>query len=163
MTSYLYLLQECSQGASKIWRFDLIRSSIWKRTDTTYRRYPKKSPVSNFALSLYCMNGSIEGRCTNYTNSSVCNSDFITRSVILEFFKVIYLPSIDPFMHLSEKRIIWHTGGFFMTTIFYCYILIFFQLRLQLIFTDSIKYMVRFLRGCTFLAQLPYRITWWGF
>ncbi len=26
----------------------------------------KKNPVSNFALSFYCMNGSIEGRCTNY-------------------------------------------------------------------------------------------------
>ncbi len=65
-----------------------------------YRRcYEKTSYVSNFALSFYCMNGSIEGRCTNYKKSFVCNSDFIARSVILEFFKVMYLPSIEPFMH----------------------------------------------------------------
>ncbi len=35
------------------------------------------------------MNGSIEGRCTNYKNSSMCNSDFIARSVLLKFFKVM--------------------------------------------------------------------------
>ncbi len=51
-----------------------------------YRRcHEKTSYVSNFALSFYCMNWSIEGRCTNYKNSSVCNSDFIARSVILVF------------------------------------------------------------------------------
>ncbi len=70
------------------------------------RRHEKTSYVSNFALSFYCMNESIEVRCTNYKNSSACNSDFITRSVLLEFFKVMCLPSIDPFMQLSEKRII---------------------------------------------------------
>ncbi len=32
--AYLYLHQEWSQGASKIWQSDLIRSSIWKWTDT---------------------------------------------------------------------------------------------------------------------------------
>ncbi len=65
----------------------------------THRRcYEKTSYDSNFALSFYCMNGLIEGRCTNYKNSSVCNSDFIARNVLLEFFKVMCLPSIDPFM-----------------------------------------------------------------
>ncbi len=63
------------------------------------RCHEQTSYVSNFALSFYRMNGSIEGRCINIKNSSVCNSDFIARSVILEFFKVTYLPSIDPFMH----------------------------------------------------------------
>ncbi len=32
----------------------------------TYRHCHEKTYVSNFALSFYCMNGSIEGRCTNY-------------------------------------------------------------------------------------------------
>ncbi len=42
--------------------------------NSLYRRCHKKtSYVSNFTLSFYCMNGSIEGRCTNYKNSSVCN------------------------------------------------------------------------------------------
>ncbi len=81
--------------------------------EETYRLCHEKTYVSNFALSFYCMNGSIEGGCTNYKNSS---SDFIARSVLLEFFKVMCLPSIDPFMQLSEKRIIWHIGGFFVTT-----------------------------------------------
>ncbi len=62
------------------------------------RCHEKTSYVSNFVLSFYCMNGSIEGRCTNYKNSSVGNFDFIARSVLLEFFKVMCLPSIDPFM-----------------------------------------------------------------
>ncbi len=66
-------------------------------------------------FSLYCINGSIEGRCTNYKNSSVCNSDCIARSVLLELFKVMCLLSIDPFMQQSEKRIIENIGGFFMT------------------------------------------------
>ncbi len=57
-------------------------------------------------IIFYCMNGPIEGRCTNYKNFSVCNSNFIARSVILEFFKVMYLPSIGPFMHSSKKHII---------------------------------------------------------
>ncbi len=71
---------------------------VW--LNSVYRRcHEKISYMSNFALSFYCMNGSIEGKCTNYKNSSVCNSDFIARSVILEFFKVMCLPSIDPFMH----------------------------------------------------------------
>ncbi len=84
-----------------------------------YRRcHEKPSYVSNFALSFYCMNGSIEGRCSNYKNSSVCNSDFIARSVLLEFFKVMCLPLIDPFMQLSEQRIIWHIGFFVTTTIY---------------------------------------------
>ncbi len=74
--------------------------------------HEKTSYVLNFALSFYCMNGSIEGRCTNHKNSSVCNSDFIARSVLLEFFKVMSLPSIDLFMQLSEKCIIWYIGGF---------------------------------------------------
>ncbi len=38
------------------------------------------------------MNGSIEGRCTNYKNFSVCNPDFIARGVVLGFFKVMGLP-----------------------------------------------------------------------
>ncbi len=75
--------------------------------------------VSHFALSFYCMNGSIEGRCTNYKNSSVCNSEFIARSVLLEIFKVMCLLFIDPFMQQSEKRIMWHIGGFFVITTIY--------------------------------------------
>ncbi len=59
--------------------------------NATYRHcHEKTSYVSNFALSFYWMNGSIEGRCTNHKNSSVCNSDFIARSVLLEFFKVMH-------------------------------------------------------------------------
>ncbi len=59
----------------------------------------KKPPTCRIMrLSFYCMNGSIEGRCTNYKNSSVCNSDLIARSVLLEIFKAMCLPSIGPFM-----------------------------------------------------------------
>ncbi len=83
--------------------------------------HEKTSYVSNFALSFYCMNGSIEDRCTNYKNSSVCNFDFIARSVLLELFKVMRLLSIGPFMQQSEKRIIWHVGGFFVTTTIWIY------------------------------------------
>ncbi len=58
---------------------------------STYRRcHEKTSYVWNFAWSFYCMNGSIEGRCTNYKNSSVCNSDFIARSVILIFQRDVF-------------------------------------------------------------------------
>ncbi len=71
-------------------RFGGMKHNVVVTTKTSY--------VSNFALSFYCMNGSIEGRCTNYENSSVCNSDFLAKSVLLEFFKVMCLPSIDPFM-----------------------------------------------------------------
>ncbi len=59
----------------------------------------KKPPMCRIiCLSLYCMNGSIESRCINYKNPSVCNTNFIARSVLLEFFKVMRLPSIDLFM-----------------------------------------------------------------
>ncbi len=102
------------------------------------RIFPVSSPGSNSSSSLpqcsimslsrknllcveFCViillhEWSIKGRCTNYENSSVCNSDFIATSVLLEFFKVVCLPYMGPFMQLTEKRIIWHIGGFFVTT-----------------------------------------------
>ncbi len=58
----------------------------WVTLKISRRRHEKTSYASNFALSFYCMNGSLEGRCTNYKNSGVCNFDFIARSVLLEFF-----------------------------------------------------------------------------
>ncbi len=47
----------------------------------------KKPPMFQIMRSsLYCMNGSIEDRHINWKNSYVCNSNFIARSVLLEFF-----------------------------------------------------------------------------
>ncbi len=99
-----------------------LQNTLYNTPWLTYPRFHEKTfYVSNFALSFYCMNGSKEGRCTNYKYSSVCNSDFIATIVLLEFFKVICLPSIDPFMQLSEKRLIWHIRGFFViSTIHWC-------------------------------------------
>ncbi len=39
-------------------------------------------------LSLYCMNGSIQGRRVNKKNSQVCNSDFISISVLFGVFLI---------------------------------------------------------------------------
>ncbi len=86
-----------------------------------WSKFYMSSSRKNFLYVEFCMNGSIEGRCTNYKNSSVCNSDFIiegrctnyknssvcnsdfiSRSVLLEFFKVPYLPCICPLSYLPS-------------------------------------------------------------
>ncbi len=55
--------------------------------NTKYGRCYKKPPMCQIMrFSLYCLNGSIEGRHINQKNSYVCNSDFIASSVLLEFF-----------------------------------------------------------------------------
>ncbi len=47
----------------------------------------KKPPMCQIIpASLYCINGSIEDRRINQKNSYVCNSNFIAKSVLLEFF-----------------------------------------------------------------------------
>ncbi len=47
-----------------------------ERNAGIYRRcHEKTSYVYNFALSFYCMNGSMEGRYTNYKNSSMRKSE----------------------------------------------------------------------------------------
>ncbi len=117
----LFFISHCGSIGRTIW-VTICAEVLWRMNiySAFCHCHEKTSYVSNFALSFYCMNESIEGRCTNYKNFSVYNSDFIARSVLLKFFKVMCLPSMDPFMQLSEKRISWHIGGLFVTTI-YCY------------------------------------------
>ncbi len=72
---------------------DLVDAKILKEVPKkalvmiAYRRcHEKTSYVSNSASLLYRMHGSIESRHIDWKNSSVCNSDFVARMLLLEFF-----------------------------------------------------------------------------
>ncbi len=65
---------------------------------TFHRCHEKTSYVSNYAFITLLHEWVDRRQMHQLENSSVCNSDFNAGSVLLEFFKAMLLPSINPFM-----------------------------------------------------------------